>query len=41
MDYDIPFIKLDDSNASSIKNREISDELALNISLEDLHITIL
>ena len=36
---DLPFIKLDDSNASSIENREVSDELTLNISLEDLHAT--
>ena len=39
MDYDLPFIKLDDSNATSIENREVFDDLALHISLEDLPAT--
>ena len=39
VDYGLPFIKLGYSNVSSIENRDIFDELALNINLEDLHAT--
>ena len=37
IDYDLPFMDFNDRNANTIKNREISDELALSINLEDLH----
>lgn len=38
MDYDLPLMDLTKPNINTIENREIFDELALNICLEDLHV---
>lgn len=37
MDYDLPLMDLIEPNINTIENREIFDELALSINLEDLH----